>query len=229
MLLPWILIVVAYLIGGIPVGLLVGRARGIDLREVGSGNIGASNALRALGPGVGTAVWIADLLKGFLPAAWAGWFLLRQVQISDPFPYLAGIGLAAVVGHCFSPYLRLRGGRGVSTSLGAGLALDWRVGVLSFAVWLFVVAVTRYISLGSITAIISVPVLMALLPRDQAHAAAQGPYTLFGIWLAVLVIIRHLPNLRRLLSGTESKIGQTAAAPVAEGVPSGPESETEYR
>src|ERR1039457_3039990 len=116
MLLPYVLIVVAYFVGGIPVGLLVGRSRGVDLREGGSGNIGASNALRSLGPGIGAVVWIADMLKGLLPIVWANWFLLHQTDVKNPWPYLAAVGFAAVLGHCFSPYLRFSGGRGVSTT-----------------------------------------------------------------------------------------------------------------
>jgi glycerol-3-phosphate acyltransferase PlsY len=223
------MIVVSYLIGGIPVGLLVGHARGVDLREVGSGNIGASNALRALGPGVGAAVWIADLLKGLLPTVWASWYLVHIASTPDRFPYLAAIGFAAVLGHCFSPYLRFKGGRGVSTTLGSLLALDWRAGVLAFAIWLLMLAFTRYISLSSITACCAIPFLMSALPREPAAAAALEPYIVFGICIAVLTTLRHYPNIRRLLSGTETKIGQRTEVPVVEGVPGGPESETEYR
>lgn len=227
MLMPWLMIVGAYLIGGIPVGLLVGRARGVDLREVGSGNIGASNALRTLGAGVGAAVWIADMLKGLLPTVWAGRLLLHNLDVDNPWPYLAGVGFAAVFGHCFSPYLRFSGGRGVSTSLGSILALDWRVGLICFGVWLLVVSISRYISLSSILALISVPIVMGVLPRTDL--TQRVPFVVFGIVLAVLVIVRHIPNIRRLLAGKETQIGERARAPIAEGVGGGAESETEYR
>jgi glycerol-3-phosphate acyltransferase PlsY len=223
------MILVAYLIGGIPVGLLAGRARGVDLRAVGSGNIGASNALRALGPRVGAVVWIADMLKGLLPTVWAAWVMLHLMNIQDPWPYVAGVGFAAVLGHCFTPYLRFSGGRGVSTALGAILALDWRAGVIAFVIWLFVLGFTHYISLSSLVAIALVPVFMVLLPRDVSHVAQRTPYLIFGIGLAVLVIIRHLPNIGRLLSHTETRIGEKAGAPIAEGIGGGAESETEYR
>lgn len=229
MYLPWVLIAVAYLVGGIPIGLMVGRARGVDLTKVGSGNIGASNVMRALGVKLGLVVWVADLLKGLLPVIWARPALVNPGILEKPFAYLAGVGFAAVVGHCFSPYLLLRGGRGVSTALGATLGLDWRVGLIAFGIWLFFVAVTRYISLSSMIASISVPLLFAVMPFPESHADAQRPYLILGIGFAVLVILRHLPNIRRLLSGTETKIGERVQAPIAEGVGGGAESETEYR
>ncbi len=225
MYLPYILIVVAYLIGGIPIGLMVGKARGVDLTQVGSGNIGASNVMRTLGARLGVLVWLADLLKGFLPVVWTR--LLIQQGMDEPWPWLAGVGFAAVMGHCFSPYLRLRGGRGVSTSLGAVLGLDWRVGLLAFAVWVFLLILSRYISLSSMVAAISVPVLFAFLKPETV--AAQRPFLIAGIALAVLVVLKHVPNIGRLLSGTESKIGQKAEVPLPEGIGGGPESETEYR
>lgn len=228
MYVAWILIVVAYFIGGLPVGVLVARSRGVDLTRVGSGNTGASNVLRTLGPKLGALVWVADLLKGFLPVAWA-WPLLKSLPGAEPFAYLAGVGLAAIVGHCFSPYLRLRGGRGVSTSLGVLLRLDWRVALVALVVWLFAVMVSRFISLGSTLAAGSVPFSFAFLPLAENMQAARQPYLLMGIALAILVILRHLPNIRRLVTGQETRIGQRAEAPRAEGIESGPESETEYR
>lgn len=229
MYLPWILIVVSYFVGGIPVGVLVARARGVDLTQVGSRNIGASNVLRTLGPKLGALVWFVDLLKGFLPVAWA-WPVLNSPSLSleQPWPYLAGVGFAAILGHCFSPYLRFRGGRGVSTTLGMILRLDWRVALLAFVVWIFVVAVTRFISLGSLLSALSVPLLFAFLPLAKNMEAHQ-PYLLMGIALALLVILRHIPNIGRLVTGRETRIGERAEAPRAEGVESGPESETEYR
>ena len=188
-------IVAAYLVGGIPIGLLMGRARGVDVREYGSGNIGASNVLRTLGPKVGGVVWVADIFKGFAPVAAAKYMPLSSEA------WLAGVALAAVLGHCFSPYLKLSGGRGVSTSLGALLSLDWVVGLSACAVWLVLVAVTRYISLGSMVAAFSVPILFAVY--DQAVV-----YIAFGASIWLLIWLRHMPNVRRLVGGTETKIGE---------------------
>lgn len=225
MYLPYIMLAVAYLVGGIPIGLMVGKARGVDLTQVGSGNIGASNVMRTLGARLGVVVWLADLLKGFLPVMWTR--LLIQRGLDEPWPWLAGVGFAAVLGHCFSPYLRLRGVRGVSTSLGAVLGLDRRVGLLAFAVWVFLLILSRYISLSSMVAAVSVPVLFGLLKPETA--AAQRPFLIAGIALAVLVVLKHLPNIGRLLRGTESKFGRKAEIPLPEGIGGGPESETEYR
>jgi glycerol-3-phosphate acyltransferase PlsY len=225
MYLPWILILVGYLVGGVPIGLLIGRSRGVDLTHVGSGNIGASNVMRTLGAKFGILVWLADLLKGLVPVVWAG--LLIRTRLDDPWPYLAAVGFAAVLGHCFSPYLRLHGGRGVSTSLGAVLGLDWRVGLIAFAGWIFLLILSRYISLSSIVAAISVPVLFAFLKPETA--ATQRPFLIMGIALAALVLLKHIPNIKRLLTGTESKVGEKTPLPMPEGIEGGPESETEYR
>jgi len=225
MYLPWVLIIAAYLIGGIPIGLLIGRSRNVDLTQVGSGNIGASNVMRTLGVKLGVAVWLADLLKGLVPVIWAG--LLLGTRLDNPWPWLAGVGLAAVLGHCFSPYLRLRGGRGVSTSLGVILGLDPRVGLLAFAVWVFVLILSRYISLSSMVAAVSVPALFILVKPEET--AAQRPFLIMGMALAALIVLKHTPNIGRLIAGTESRIGQKAEIPRPEGIEGGPESETEYR
>ncbi len=224
MYLPWILIAGGYLVGGIPIGFMVGRRRGVDLTQVGSGNIGASNVMRTLGAKLGIVVWLADLLKGLVPVIWARQFLHTM---DNPWPYLAGVALAAVLGHCFSPYLRMRGGRGVSTSLGAVLALDWRVGLIAFGAWVFVLIISRFISVSSMVAAITVAVCFGLIkPEDPA---AHGPFLAAGVALALLVVLKHLPNVKRLLAGTESRVGEKPDLPQPEGIEGGPESETEYR
>ena len=197
------LIIIAYVIGGIPLGVLVGRARGVDIRQYGSGNIGASNVLRILGAKAGILVWLADVLKGAVPVAGARFALIHSFGMSRPESGLILVALGALLGHCFSPYLKFSGGRGVSTSLGALLAIDWRVGVLSLAVWLIVVTTTRYISLASILAAASSPFFFALY-GDSPY------YVTLGVVLAIILIERHRPNFGRLLAGTETKIGQKA-------------------
>jgi len=194
-----IMIIATYFAGGIPIGLLVGRARGVDIREYGSGNIGASNVLRTLGGKAGAAVWVADALKGFAPV-----MVARCVPLS-PEAWVAGVGLAAVLGHCFSPYLRLSGGRGVSTTLGVFLALDWRVGLSAFALWIVTVAITRYISVGSMLAAASAVLFFAVYD-------SPGVYLGMGVGIAVLVASRHSANIRRLITGTEAKIGKKGGA-----------------
>jgi glycerol-3-phosphate acyltransferase PlsY len=198
--------VAAYFFGGIPIGLLIGRARGIDdIRQYGSGNIGASNVLRVIGVKAGLFVWFMDALKGFLPV-----FVARSVAGLDGWA-LAAVAVASILGHCFSPYLRLTGGRGVSTTLGVLISLDWRAGVICFALWLLVVAVTRYISLASMMGASIAPLLLYLFSGPAAFIAATGA-------IALIVLIRHIPNIQRLLAGTERKIGRKEA--------SAPESET---
>ena len=199
--LPIALVALAYLVGGIPIGVLVSQSRGVDIRQYGSGNIGASNVLRTLGVKAGLAVWLADVAKGLLPVLWSRLVLASMVTGEQMELWVSIVALAVVVGHCFSPYLKLAGGRGVSTSLGALLAIDWRVGGVVLAVWIVVVALSRYISLGSILAAVSAPLLFTLY--------ADSPYYLaLGIILAILVIERHRPNIGRLMTGTERKIGQ---------------------
>lgn len=192
-------VLVAYAVGGIPIGVLVAQAQGVDIRRQGSGNIGASNVLRTLGTKAGIIVWLADVVKGLLPVVGA------RLALGGSEPLLSLVGLSAVVGHCFSPYLKLQGGRGVSTSLGVLLALDWRVGLSAFAVWLLVVVGTRYISLASILAAVSGPILFALYADSRYYLA-------LGVGVALLLIERHRPNIRRLLAGTETKLGQKAGS-----------------
>lgn len=195
--------IASYLFGGIPIGLLVGRARGIeDIRKYGSGNIGASNVLRVIGVKAGVLVWVADALKGLAPV------LVARYALHLPEIWVAAVALAALLGHCFSVYLRMTGGRGVSTSLGIALGLDWRVGVICFTCWIIVVAATRFISLGSIIGVSLAPPLMALFGTPQA-------YVLATIAVALVVIIRHAPNIGRLLNGTERKIGQREKLPAS--------------
>jgi len=199
--LPIALVVVAYLIGGIPIGVLVSDSRGVDIRKYGSGNIGASNVVRTLGVKVGIAVWLADVAKGLLPVLWFKQAMGGFFSNEELIPWIAIVALSAVAGHCFSPYLRLAGGRGVSTSLGVLLAIDWRVGGLVLAMWIIAVAVSRYISLGSILAAVSAPLLLALCTNSPYYLA-------LGVILAILVVERHRPNIGRLMTGTERKIGQ---------------------
>ena len=200
--------ITSYLFGGIPIGLLVGRARGIDdIRKYGSGNIGASNVLRVIGVKAGVLVWIADALKGLAPV------LVARYALHLPEIWVAAVALAALLGHCFSVYLRLTGGRGVSTSLGIALGLDWRVGLICFACWIIIVAVTRFISLGSIIGVSLAPPLLHLFGAPQA-------YMLATLAVGLVVLVRHAPNIRRLLNGTERKIGQRERPPASPEDPS---------
>ncbi len=185
----------AYLIGAIPVGLLAGFARGVDVRKVGSGNIGATNVMRAVGPLIGLAVFLVDVLKG------AGAVMLCSALGLQG--WLLGMGaLFVVMGHCFSPYLAFKGGKGVATALGAFLALRPLPALGCLVLWILLVALTRYVSLGSIVAVAAAPVIF--------YAAAPGQDTELVVLvaaLALLVVGRHNDNIERLLRGTENRIG----------------------
>lgn len=182
-----------YLVGSIPFGYLVGRyVRGIDIREYGSGNIGTTNAFRVLGRGAGTIVFIGDMLKGLVPV-WLGG-LAGNPELS----LVAGI--AAVLGHNYSIFLGFKGGRGVATSAGAALGLVPLALVGSVVVWVVGVAGSRYVSLGSILAAISLPVFTLIGPYPVS-------YLVFSIIAAFLIIYGHRPNIRRLWAGKEPRLG----------------------
>lgn len=183
----------AYLIGSIPSGLILGKLFWhTDLREHGSHNIGATNAWRTLGKGAGIAVFIADSLKGQ-----AG-VMLGLSLVGTPLAAVVG-GLLAIIGHSFSLFLRFHGGKGVATSLGVLSMLMGDVTFMLFVLWFTIVYVTRYVSLGSVAAGVLAPILAALFGYPME-------YLLFTAIAAVLVIVRHRENIKRLMNGTENKI-----------------------
>lgn len=183
----------AYLIGGIPFGLLLTRVAGLgDIRAIGSGNIGATNVLRTGRAGLAAGTLVLDGAKGALAVQLAG--LLFGAWVCP----LAAV--SAVIGHCFPAWLRFRGGKGVATGLGALLALDWRVGGLCCLAWLAGFGITRMSSAGALAAVLAAPALSALL---------SPPYWWVGaLCLSVLVVWRHEANIRRILAGTEPRVGR---------------------
>ncbi len=185
--------ILAYLIGSIPSGLILGKLFWHkDLREHGSHNIGATNAWRTLGKGAGIAVFIADSLKGQAGVA------VGLVLVGTPLAAVLG-GLFAIIGHSFSIFLRFHGGKGVATSLGVLTMLMGNVTLIVFAVWFAIVYTTRYVSLGSVVAGFLTPILAALFGYPME-------YVLFTVIAAILVIVRHRENIVRLMNGTENKI-----------------------
>jgi glycerol-3-phosphate acyltransferase PlsY len=182
----------AFLLGSIPTGVLVARGKGMDLRKVGSGNIGATNVGRALGRKWAVFVLIVDAAKGALPV------LLCRHFLSDPWLPALG-GLAAVVGQVFSVFLRGRGGKGVATSLGAGLALAPLPALACLGTFVLVHALVRIVSVGSLAAVASFPLFLWLF-----HFAT-APHLTFAITVGCLVIIRHRANLQRLARGEEPR------------------------
>ncbi len=193
----------AYLLGSVPFGLVFSRLiAGRDPREVGSGNIGATNALRAGGRLVGGLTLAADVGKG---AAAVG--LARALGL-DEFG-MAVVALAAFLGHLFPVFLKFRGGKGVATMF--GVLLPWMpwVAVLAFAIWLAALKVSRYVSLASMLAAASVPLGAFWVAESRAGLAA-------GVVVAVLVVVRHASNIRRLIDGTEPTTDEDRAARLRE-------------
>jgi glycerol-3-phosphate acyltransferase PlsY len=191
------LLVLSYLVGATPTSYLVGKGlHGVDLREHGSGNLGATNAFRVLGWRSALPVMIVDVAKGFVPVS------LFPRLAGAGFSWTLAFGAAAILGHMFSVWVRFRGGKGVATSAGVFLALaPGPVGAAAI-VWALVVAATRYVSLGSILAAVTLPVFVAL----WGHGGGRGLVG-FTVALAAAVVWAHRSNLRRLLNGEESRIG----------------------
>lgn len=185
--------VIAYLVGSIPSGLILGKLFWhTDLRKYGSHNIGATNAWRTLGKVPGIIVFLADSLKGQ-----AG-VLLGLSLVGTPLAAVIG-GLLAIVGHSFSLFLRFHGGKGVATSLGVLTMLMGNVTLIVFVLWFTIVYMTRYVSLGSVVAGVLTPILAALF-------AYPMEYIVFTVIAALLVIVRHRENIKRLMNGMENKI-----------------------
>ena len=185
--------VASYLIGSIPNGLIFGKLFwGVDLREHGSHNIGATNAWRTLGKGPGFLIFFLDFLKGVCGV------YLGSLTDSSPASLVLG-GLMAIVGHSCSLFLRFKGGKGVATGLGVIAMLMPKTTILIFLLWFLLVYFTGYVSLGSVVAASFVPFLAWWGHEPEA-------YIVFGITAAIFVIYRHKTNIQRLLAGTESKI-----------------------
>ena len=184
----------AYLIGAIPVGLTVGLLLGTDVRGVGSGNIGATNVLRAFGAKIGIAVFIADVLKGV-----AGVAVCRALDME---PWLLSMGaLFTVLGHCFSVFIGFKGGKGVASSLGTVLAISPLAGAIAFGAWLVVVLPTRIVSLASLIGAVALPVAFYVLNLQPPEAVVPLAA------MALVLIGRHLENIERLLKGEENRFG----------------------
>ncbi len=204
-----ILVAVGYLLGSIPFGVLIARlSGGVDLRRVGSGNIGATNVLRAVGKGAAAATLVGDIGKGVLAVA-----LARSADADSAI--LAAVALAAVLGHLFPVWSGFRGGKGVATTLGVILAAMPAVGGLLLLTWLIVAAISRYSSLAALVATATMPLLVWLLDGRTAMLVLSGA-------LLVLVTVRHRENIRRLVTGTEGRIGRKTQG-VSAGGPTGME------
>ena len=193
------LILLGYLLGSIPTGVLAARSVGVDIRRVGSGNIGTANVLRAAGKKAAVITLVGDMLKGFVPV-----MLAMALVEAQWVPALAAF--ATLAGHTWPVFLGFRGGKGVATSAGTVIALAPLIGFLIFAVWWILVFLTRYTSLSAMVAMVLGPVAFVATGQPLAYTV----YTFVG---ATLIIWLHRDNLRRLASGTERKIGQRDPEP----------------
>ena len=205
-LLPWLLIAVgSYLIGSIPFGYLAGRLCGVDIRTKGSGNIGATNALRVLGKKWGYAVFLLDFLKAWLPVKLAlGWGIALMVHPASAPGALAG--LCVLLGHSFPVWLGFKGGKGIASSAGVMVGLfSLAVFLVCLGMWLLLFTVTRYVSIASIVAAVSLPVAVGILVF--LHRADWLGFTV-SVVMAFLAIWRHRSNIVRLRAGTEPRFEQ---------------------
>lgn len=204
-----LLLLASYLIGAIPFGLVMARLiKGVDLRTVGSGNIGATNAMRVLGKPLGLLAFLLDFAKGFVPTA----ILASHAQVLDDQAILlpdALAGTAAVLGHCFPVYLGFKGGKGVATGCGAIVGVNPYVFLASGIVWIVTLLAFRFVSLASLAMGVAFPVFAYLF--DGKAPAFVGACAL----LTLLVLVRHRANIARLRAGTEPKIGARKAAAAA--------------
>ena len=207
---------IAYLLGSVPFGLLVGLSRGVDVRKGGSGNIGATNVGRLLGGRFFALVFTLDLLKGLLPMLTAGLVVYggsSATYDAATFALWLGVGLGAILGHMFSVFLKFQGGKGVATSAGVILGLYpffTLPAVVTAIVWLIAFAIWRYVSVASLMAAVAFPIAYAALGHAMGWpiTGAQLPLLLFACLVSALVVVRHRNNIARLRKGTEHGFGR---------------------
>ncbi len=206
----YLLIPVAFIIGSIPFGILFTRNRGIDLRSTGSKNIGATNVLRSAGKLPAFFTLTGDVLKGALPVLTCRYITAQVTQSADgpemvQFIYDVWegiIGLTAVLGHMFSIFLKFKGGKGVATGFGVLSVYSPKAAIIMLFIWISVAIISRISSLAALCAVISLPFILVLLKAAEIKI-------FFGIVLAILIVFRHKSNIKNLITGTESKVGNS--------------------
>jgi glycerol-3-phosphate acyltransferase PlsY len=202
-----VLLIGSYLLGSIPFGYLAGRLGGIDIRQVGSGNVGATNVVRVLGKIYGYPVFALDVLKGFAAVK------ISMSMTPGPPPQwnsaeIVGIlaGMCSVLGHLYQPWLSFKGGKGVATAGGVLLALMPIATLIGAAIWIIVFWLTRYVSLASVTAAVLLPIVILVVSwQDQNR---KKPLVYSSVCVAALVVWRHRSNLSRLMRGTEPRFAR---------------------
>jgi glycerol-3-phosphate acyltransferase PlsY len=207
---PWIIlgIIISYFIGSIPTAFIFGRiSKGIDIRQYGSGNVGATNALRVLGKGPGIMVLILDILKGLVAVLFLGNFVLAKAKmVGIPDEILRTLlGLSCISGHNWTIFLRFKGGKGVATTLGVLLGLAVKISGLKIVLglvvltWIFMFLIIRIVSLASVICGISLPIYMVLFKQSNF-------LIFFGMLLAMFIVLRHRSNIKRVLQGKERRL-----------------------
>jgi len=200
---PVLILIAAYLLGSIPFGYLIVRAKeGADVRETGSGGTGATNVTRRAGKKAGLMTLLLDATKGLVAVALARWLLTDGFEINW---WVAAAAVLAVVGHCFPVWLGFRGGKGVATGVGVFLGLSPLAVACSLVVFVIVVWMTRYVSLGSITATVVFPLCVWLLSLYLKSTVSLAPVLSAAILGGAIIILMHRANIGRLIAGTESK------------------------
>lgn len=190
----WIVIVFAYLFGSVPFGVIVGKIKSVNLRQVGSGNIGATNVLRTVGKLPALFVLLSDALKGTLSV-----LIARHLGLGEL--WIAAAGLAAIVGHLASIYLGFKGGKGVATGLGVFIAINPQVGIVSILIWLCTAWLTRYSSLAAVVTFLFLPIVVITLAPSPIMAA-------LALAVTTLIVSKHLDNIARIIVGKETKISR---------------------
>lgn len=198
----FILLIIAYFIGSIPTALIVSRSFfNIDIREYGSGNMGATNTFRVLGSKFGTIVMVGDMLKGILAVALYNLLPYYLTNELDRTNLMIGLGLAAVIGHIYPIWAGFRGGKGVATLFGMVLAIQPIVAINCVGVFLLVLYLTRYVSLSSILAGVALPICVLWVYNEK-----EVFYRVFAVAVAALIVLTHQKNISRLLKGNEGRV-----------------------
>jgi len=211
-----ILIGASFILGSIPCGVIIARVKGVDLKKIGSGNIGATNVLRSLGKGAAVLTLLGDVLKGTAAVAMARVFVSAHgfpiiefggwTLQSDPLATIEGLaGLSAILGHNFSLFLRFKGGKGVATSLGVLVIYSPQAAMLTLTIWLVATLITKYSSLGAI-------VSFGLLPVNVFLFDPVGIKVLISAMITLLILVKHIGNIERLIKGAERKIGERSSS-----------------
>lgn len=213
-----ICLTLGYLFGLLQTGYFVGLVKHRDIRNYGSGNSGTTNAIRVLGRKAGAVVFVGDMLKALLACLLIRWVAAKLNLSTDIIVLMTYGGLGAVLGHNFPFYLHFKGGKGIASSWGIALAIDWRMALVAMVVFGGTMLITKYVSLGSLLGLFSFAVMwvVLLLTDGIVITAAQIEATVILFIVIVLGFVRHRANIKRLRCGTENKIGQRVKLPEAD-------------